>query len=452
MYNQKMKRMVNKWILGLFLLSTSFSWSQDKTAFTLSEAKQYALENHLSVKNANLDIELAINKKDETRGIGLPQMNLQGTFNNFINLPIQVVSASFINPNAKKGETVSFRAGTDFSSAGTLQVNQILFNGSYLVGLQVSKQYVAFSRTLENQTKEQVVFSVIQAYSTLTVALENFRFTDSLLNLTQGLISKQENYFELGLMKQEEMDQLNYSLLIAKNAKTAANIQYQNALVLLKLTMNYPLEKELVAAETSDNLMQKGQQVNGRIANNLSLEVLNKQMILNEYSLKNEKYSRLPTLNGFFQHTYNAYRNEFDFFTNNQWFPQTFVGVQLNVPVLSGGQRYYKIQQAKIVLMKNENQITQLTQSLKMQEIQSKNNLSAALELLDLQKANIELADRIYRNALVKESIGSQGSVEVTQKYNQLLLAQAQLIESKISVFNEQLNLEKLYNQLITKN
>ncbi|MBU2018096.1 MAG: TolC family protein [Bacteroidetes bacterium] len=444
--------MLNNLLLAILLMTSLTSWSQEKTAYTLSEAKEYALENHLTIKNASLDIQSAISKKNETRGIGLPQMNLQGTFNNFINLPVQVVDASFINPNAKKGETVSFRAGTDFSAAGTFQVNQILFNGSYLVGLQVSKQYVEFSRTLESQSKEEVVFSVIQAYNTVVIATENLRFIDSLLRITEELVEKQANYFEIGLLKQEDMDQLNYSLLIAKNAKTSADIQFKNSLVLLKLTMNFPLEKELLVIETSENLINKGQKANGRIENNLGLQILNKQKALNDYSLKNEKFANLPTLNGFFQHTYNAYRNEFDFFSNNQWFPQTFWGLQLNVPVFSGGQRHYKIQQAEIVLQKNENQIMLMSQTLKMQEIQSQNNLSAALEQLDLQKANVDLAEKIYRNAIIMEKIGSQNSVVVTQKYNQVIQAQAQLTAAKISVFNEQLNLEKLYNQLITKN
>lgn len=450
MYNQNTNRMIKKTFLGLFLLSTVAGWSQDKSTFTLSEAKIYALENHLSIKNASWDVQSAIYKKNETRAIGLPQLNLQGTFNQFINLPIQVVDASFINPNAKPGETISFRAGTNYNSAGSLQVSQLLFNGSYLVGLQVSKQYVEFSKTLESQTKEQVVFSVIQAYNTVAVAAENVRFMDSLLAVTQALIDKQVNYFELGLMTPEDMDQMKYSLLIAKNAVTSAETQYKNAIVLLKLTMNYPIEKEITISEDSETLMNKSRVLGGKIENNIGLQTLSGQKELSLYSLKNERYANLPSLNAYFNQTYNAYRNKFDFFTNNNWFSQTFWGMQLSIPIFSGGQRHYRVKQATVSVMKNENMITQLTQSLKMQEVQAKNNLNAAMEQLSLQKSNLELADRIYKNALVKEQIGSQNSIVVTQKYNQLLQSQTQFTAAKLAVFTEQLNLDKLYNQILS--
>lgn len=441
--------MLKNWLLGSSFLIALVGIGQEKSTFSLSQAKQYALEHHVSVRNAALDTEIAIQKKNETRGIGLPQVNLNGTFNNFINLPVQVLPATFLNPNAGPKETIAFRAGTSYNSSATLQVNQILFNGSYLVGLQVSKQYVDFSSTLEKQSQEDVAFAVIQAYNLAAVAKDNLAFVDSLVVITEELVRKQQNYLELGLMKQEDMDQLNYSLLTAKNAKTSANNQYKNAMVMLKLTMNFPLDQNLQLAQASDELMRTNNVAAGSTENNLSLQILQKQMMLNEYSLKNEKYSRLPTLNGFFQQSYNAYRNEFDFFSNNSWYDQNLWGLQLSIPLFSGGQGYARIKQAEIEVMKNQNSIEQLQQALMVQEITAKNNLTTALDQYDMQSANVELAGKIYNNALIKEKIGSESSIVVTQKYNQLLMAQSQLTAAKIQVFNAKLELEKLYNQIL---
>ena len=434
----------------LLLVFHSAIWAQSKK-FTLSEAKQYAYENSLAVKNAELGTQTAALQRKETIGIGLPQMNLEGTFNQFINLPVQVVDASFINPNAAPGETISFRAGTDFSAAGTFQASQILFNGSYLVGLQVSEQYIAFSKVLERQSMEEVIFSVIQAYNLVSVARENLVYVDSMVALTQKLVAKQQNYLELGLMKEEEMDQLNYALLSAKNAQSNAAIQYQNAKVMLKLTMNYPMDQELELAESSDELLSLFQVGNGNLSENLEMKVLDGQLTLNQYALKNQKFSNLPSLNAFFQHTYNAFRNEFDFFSNNQWFQQTFWGLQLSIPVFSGGQRHYKIQQAQVEVMKTENNKALLENALRAREMQALNNLSASRSQYEMQKSNVALAEKIYRNALIKQEVGSESSILVTQKYNQLIQAQSQMTASKIDYFNAKLNLEKLYNRILTQ-
>lgn len=436
------------------LLINGNIWGQDKKAFSLSEAKTWALEHSPTAKNAALGIENSIQKKNETRGIGLPHADITGGFNQFINLPVQVVSANFINPSAPAGETISFKAGTDFSANGTLQVNQILFNGSYLVGLQVSKLFVEFQRTLEQQTLESVVFNVIQAYQIAAVAKDNIAFVDSMVLIAEKLIDKQKNYLELGLMKQDDMDQLSYSLLTSKNAQSDAKIQYNNALIMLKMAMSYPMESDIDITDNSVSLMLKSNISEGesKLENNVNITVLEQQKLLDEYNLKYMKSTNLPSLNASFQHTYNAYRNSFNFFANQKWFPQTFWGLQLTIPIVSGGERYARVKQAEIKVKQDENNLLLTKENLKFQEMQAKNNLTGAMMKLDLQQANIDLAGKIYNNALIRENIGQETSISVTQKYNQLVMAQAQFTSAKLAVFSAKLELEKLYNQILTTN
>jgi outer membrane protein len=435
------------------LLSLMSALSIGQESFSLSEAKSYALSHHLSIQNAALNTENAVNKKNETRGIGLPQADITGTFNYFMNLPVQVVDASFINPNAKPGETVSFRAGTDYSSSTNLQVSQLIFNGSYLVGLQVSKLYVDFQRTFEEQSKEKVVFQVVQAYQLASVAMENQRFMDSMVRTTEKLVKQQEAYLELGLMKSEDMDQMNFSLLQAKSAQRQAKMQVQNAFVMLKLAMNFPIEQEMYIKESEKQLMSNSNvSVSGSVMDNIQVDILSQSILLNQYNLKNLKYASLPSLGSFFQQGYNAYRNEFDFFQSKPWFSQTLVGLQLTVPVFSGGQRHYRVQQARVDVMKSQNELEMLKNGLKAQEVQYRNNLTGAIDKYNLQEANMDLAQKIYDNTLIKKEIGGISSLEVTQKYNQLISAQSQFMASKLEVLNAKLSLEKLYNKLLTTN
>lgn len=440
------------------LLIMTFAWCSilsvsSQTALTLEEAKQYAIEHHLSVQNAQYDIEQAVLQKKETRGIGLPQADISGSFNYFFNLPVQVVDASFINPNAQPGETISFKAGTDYSSTGTLQVNQLLFNGSYIVGLQVAALYVDFQKTFENQTKEDVVFQVIRAYQMLAVAEDNLAFLDSMVQTTERLVQQQEKYLELGMLKAEALDQMNFTMSQVRNAKRQAILQRDNAKVMLKLAMNFPFDQPLTIAESSEDLMSKSNiTTNNSVMNNVQVQILQQQMLLNEYQLKNYKYERLPSLNSFFQQSYNAFRNDFNFFEDRPWFSQTLVGLQLQVPILSGGQRHFKIQRQKVELLKNANDLEQLKLGLKAQEVQYQNNLAGAIDRYDLQNQNMELAQKIYNNAVKKKELGVATELEVTQKYNQLVQAQSELMSAKIDVLEAKLALEKLYNKLLNSN
>jgi outer membrane protein len=144
-------------ITSIMSLLIGAVWSQQ--SFSLSEAKAYALEHNISVRNALQDEEATRQQYIEFRGMGLPQVDINGSFSNFINLPIQVVDASFLNPNAAPGETISFRAGTEFTASGTLQASQLVFNGSYIVGLKAAEYLQVFQSNATLISKEDVVFN-----------------------------------------------------------------------------------------------------------------------------------------------------------------------------------------------------------------------------------------------------------------------------------------------------
>jgi outer membrane protein TolC len=446
-----MKNNLTKIVFSIYFSSFFFgnSYGQTKSTYSLIEAQETAVTNSEKLKNLNFDLEIAKLKIIETRAIGLPQINMNGSFSNFLNLPVQVVSANFINPNAPDGETIAFRAGTDFSATGTLQVNQLLFNGSYIIGLQFSNFYKKLSETAIEKTKEDILFDVTQAYQTVSVAKSNVNFVDSLLIITADLINKQKNYLELGLMNQEDMYQLEFSSLNAQNSLNMAKIQYENSLALLKMTMGLNQNQTVEISDNLTYLLQRTAQLNtGSLTNNMNYVILSMQVTLNEYNLKNKKAANLPSLGAFFQQSYNAFRNEFNFFANEKWYPQTLWGIQMQIPIFSSGSRWSQTSQAKVEIEKSKNALSELNKALEMQQVQLSNNLKNSRQSLELQEKNIALAKKIYENALIKESIGNGTSILVTQKYNQLILAQAQYVGAMLDVFNSKLNLDKLYHSI----
>ena len=438
--------MKNKWFILCLMLAGSQAFAQQ---FTLEEAKEYALEHNLSVINANHDATIAQHQITETRGLGLPQVNFEGNFNHFVNLPVQVMDASFFNPMAPPGSTVAFREGTDYSASGSLTVGQLLFNGSYVVGLQASQKFAEFQTTAGNLKKEEVVFQVIQAYELATIAKENLVFVDSMVVVTERMIEQQQVYFDLGLLLPEDIDQLNISLLSAKNAQLSAKLQYDNSINLLKFAMGYPMDDPIETTNTSEELMSKSAVSTGNLSQNIGMDLAERQVVLSELNLRNMKAKSLPSVNAFFSQTYNAYRTEFNFFADQPWYPQTVWGLSVQVPIFSGLTRRAQVRQAEIKLLKDENSRHQMAENLKLQEIQAKNALTGAQSKFDLQKENVELAQRIYQNAADAKEIGKGNAILVTQKYNQLIAAQAQYLSSQIELFQAKLNLDKLYNKLL---
>jgi outer membrane protein TolC len=215
--------------------------------------------------------------------------------------------------------------------------------------------------------------------------------------------------------------------------------------------MFLPLDQEISLTETTSDLLKKSLLTKGGfISDNFNLKILEKQILLDKLDLKNKKMAFLPILRAQFQHSYVAYRNELNFFANQSWYPQTSWGIQFSIPIYSSGSGRAIISQSKIKLMQDQNTLKITEQALKMQEIQASNNFIGAKQKLALQKENIELAGKIYSNTLLKEKIGKESSIVVTQKYNQLMIAQSQYIGSMVELFQSKITLDKLYNQILT--
>ncbi len=430
------------------VLTTHNSFGQ----MTLLDAKEYALEHHYDIVNADLEYDKAIHKKKEYLSAGMPEAYIKGGFNQFPNLPVQVIDASFFNPLAGEGEVIAFRAGTEFNSSASFNVNQLLFDGSYFIGVQASKLLVELQSIQKSRSREEVLFAVIEAYHIASVASENKLFADSVLELTLELEQKQKGFLDLGLMTQEEFDQIHYAVLRTLNNKENADLQHQNAMALLKYSMNCPLDSLFKLGtdleELSNNALRPAI---GSINDNSILQLLENQIKLSACDVKNNKAGFLPSLSAYFQQGYNAYRTSFDFFEDKPWYSQTSWGIQMTIPVFSSGKGKSTLKQAQIKFMQDENTLKTTQNGLKLQEIQFTNELKSALKQKELQQQNIVLTEKIYKNAILKRNAGKLSNTEVTQKLNQLIMTQAEYTGTLINVFQAKIKLDKLYNKLNLK-
>ena len=439
-----------KYFLFSILFSISFLYqAQDSLSFSMDQAVNYALENHLSIKKSSLELQKSIQQKKETQGIGLPQINAEGSFNHFPNLPVQVLSASFFNPFAPEEEIIAFRAGTKFNTNAALQINQLLFNGSYIVGLEFSRFLIDMQEAFIEKSELEVCYQVKLAYQASVVAKENLVFLDSMLYLTQKTFLQQKDLVELGALSPDELHQIEFLVSSAKSRLKSAEIQYKNSLLALKISMFYPLEKDLILSEDVKSITRNNLLPKGSIENNIDLKILKNQEQLTKYDIKNNIAVKLPSLSASFQHAYNAYRNKFDFFADKPWYPQTIWGIKLGIPIYSGGQKNAKIQQSKIELLKNQNDTKLLEYNLNAQEIQIKRNYQNALINLELQEKNISLAQKIYKNSLIRKDLGAANNLIITQQYNQLISAKTSHNLAYLEVLQTQINLEKIYNQIL---
>lgn len=426
--------------------------AQEKTAFTIAEAEDYAIENNEKIKNANLDITSADKKVWETTAIGLPQVTIEGQFQQLIDIPVSVVDATLFNPLAPEGSVMEFQMGQEFTTNATLNVNQLLFSGSYIVGLQFAKFYKKVAATALDKTKQDTKALVREAYYNALLTQKNVDLLDSIAVTTRQLWDQSKGYFDVGFMLQEDIDQFeitsNRMELNLSNAKSQLNI----AKGLLKLQMGIPLKNEIELSETFDEVIDEIETDNPAlnsfsVENNFNYILMDQQKVLSEYNLKNEKAGYLPSAFAFFSHSQNAFRSEFDFFQDKPWYPTTVWGIGLTIPVTTSGQRMMKVQQAEIRLEKDHNSIEELRRGLEFQELQLKSMFINAYEKMHLEESNVALAQNIYKKSLARKDAGSISALDVTQKQSQLLQAEGSYIAAVMEMLNYKIQIDKLYNK-----
>jgi outer membrane protein TolC len=444
-----------KYSSSIFVLFFLLQWANaQKTVMSLDQARQYGLENRRAMTIADLEILSAQKRVLEATSIGLPQVNMEGNFQQFINIPTSVVDASFLNPNAPPGSTVAFRMGTKYSMNAGITASQLLFDGSYFVGLQVTKHVAEFVGMNKTQVAADLQYQITQAYFNVLMAQANVEIMDSIVLSTEAIYLKMKKMQEIGFMEQEDVDQFEINWSRALAMKNNAQRLYTVSISMLKMQIGYPFDQELAVDEKLNYYLNKMileyGELKSNLEGNIQLMLLEKRKEISEYELKYKKYVHFPQLSTYFQHQYMAFRNEFTFFESGDWFPSTAWGVTLRIPISSGGMRNAQMQMARIDVLKREEEIAETRSMLMFQEIRLIQEFESAIEQLRIEEKNVTLALRIYNNTSQKREIGTASTMEMTQVYAQVLSAQADFIRACSNILMTKNELDNLYGTFNT--
>lgn len=444
---------IKKIILSLFISGTSaVSYAQESFSFSLQEAQNYAIKHNYQNQNAIKDIEIAKKKVWETTAIGLPQVNAEGQIQRFIDIPTQVAPANAFNPLAPEGQLATFQFGLNYNNSVGISASQLIFDGSYIVGLQAAKTYKELSINSQAKTEIELKDAVAQAYYTVLATEKNVVVLKNSLEATQKMLTETQALYREGLTEEQNVDQLELNVNALQTNFEIAEDQRDFAKKLLNIQLGLPIETQVTLTEQLDNLVTTNQNSLAdkkfSAENHIDYELTVTNMKLSQLNLRKEKYSFLPTLSAFFSHQQQNFGNELDVFSGDaRWFPATIVGLNLKLPILTSGARLSKVSQAKIEFEKMENTAKEVEQNLKYQAELAASNFDTAKETFDNQKDNLALAQKIYDKTVKKYDAGIASSLELTQAQNQLLSAEGNYIKAVLDLLNARSALEKSYGQ-----
>ncbi len=471
---------------AIFLFFSTFVSAQDTSSrkldttysrqayhFNLNDCLQYAYIHQKAMANSSLDVEIAKAKVKETTGIGLPQITASGQFLYFPEVA-SVIFPDFITPlvtyalnsnqvaNSKTGQVIPVQSGgasqavklsLTHTAYGSVDLSQILFDGTYLVGLQASKVFRELSTKSLKQTKIQTALAVSKAYYNTLVGKEQLKVLDADIKRVEKNYSDTKALNQNGLVEKIDLSRVELQLNILLTQRIKAQRTQDLGVYALKYQMGMPLENPLFL----DSLDKVAGSIQlPEVADTNSLDPKNRieyslqstQVHLNLLDLKRYRFANLPTLTAIGEYRISLQNNSYVKLLNTIY-PQAFIGLNLNVPVFSGFQRSNRIKEAKFTLRKSENDLKDLGVALKLDLRNSRTTYQNSLDDFKTQEKNQDLAKEIYRVTKIKYEQGIGSSLELNTAEQDLKTAETNYLSSLYNALISKVDLDKSMGILI---
>lgn len=422
----------------VFCLSILSAQAQEPLALSLENAVDYAISHNKTLINSKFAVDKSAQRIKETIAQGLPQINASLDYSNFLG----ATASLQLSPETPPA-IIEFNPTSNFKA----NVNQLVFNGSYYVGIQLSKLAKTITEQSYQKDELNVKEQTIQAYYMILASERILKTIRENKGNAQLIFEKTSNLANAGVIEQTEAKKLSIMVSAVDNAIKSTERQVELGYNLLRLQLGLESDQVIKLTSNLDEIAQQyiiqtisDDQFN--IQNNLDYKLVSMQGEIAKKSIELKKASYLPSVVAFYSYTEKLLKPLFDFS------PKNVVGLNLNIPIISGGQRLSQLNQAKIDYNISENTRDLLTQQLTLQERQLRYNYNNLLEQYLTQKTNVEIATEVLDKMKLKFQQGVVSSLELTSSNNDYLTSESNYTSIMLQLLNAELALRKINSKL----
>ena len=425
--------------------------AQNQHSFTIDEAVVFALENNKNSIYAEKNVLISQKEKWETIAVGLPQISSFFEFNNRIKDPISLIPAEFFGGN--EGEFAEISFGTKQSISGELILNQLLFDGSYLIGLQSIELFLQLSSQAKIKTDLEVKRQVINAYGNALVSAERVKILINNLNNLEKTLLETKKIYENGLTEIENVEQLTITTSSIENSLNYAEKFELLSLNILKLLLGIELSDILILKDNIETVAIKN--INPSLVNqeftlsdNIDYKIALNASEGNKKRLQLEKFKSLPTVSAYISGSYNGYNESFRITNPKQnWYGSSQLGINMSLPIFSSLKRTASTQKAKIELDKALLNLEETENTLNLEVEKAKSDYTYSINNYETALKNLTLAKSIEKKNQIKFYEGLASSFDLRQAQNQLYAIQNEYLEATLKIIENKINLEILLNK-----
>jgi len=424
--------------LGLFAQNKS----NDTMSMSLSQAIDYAMTNNPDLKNAYADIAIADQTVKEVKAIGIPQVRGQINFQDAIQKQVFVFPIN--------GVATPIRVGNTYTTQAAINVSWLLLDGTYFLGLKAAKEFTGLSKKISSKTEADIKIDVAKTYFLALIANENISLLDASCQTLTKTYNQVKALNKEGFTETLDVDRIRLQLNNLEISKQKLKDQYSIVLGLLKSKIGLNQD---VNIKLSDNISDLNNRFNVAdtsasvdLNKRADFQILKQQLVLNKMDVKRYQYGKLPNLAGAFTVQQSNFGEKIDY---SNWYGNSFLALQANIPLFSGFANDAKIQKAKIQQLKTENTINKVENLIDLEVQQTKLKYLRAMEYVVQQTENLELAKRIVNITTIKYNEGVGSNLELTTSIQDLKTTQTNYLSAVYDLLVAKLDFQVALGQSI---
>ena len=421
---------------------------------TLEDCIELALKNNENLKNSILDENISKAVSKEYLSIGLPQIYVDGGLKYNYEVQKSLIDISRFMPGVPEGTEQEVQFGQTYEGRFDFMIDQMIFNGSYFVGLKATKELEKLSNKLTQRTEIDIYESVSKAYYTVLNTKSRIDLVKSNIERLLTLLEESQQLYDNGFIEKLDIDRITVSYNNLQSEKIKTDRLYDLSLFVLKFQIGIPLNQEIkLIGNLNEDILENFDFDLSKFDYNKRIEysILKTDRNLKNYDLKNNRSQYLPQIYLNYNYGLNTSASSYDlFFDSYRWKNFGTVGLNLVVPIFDGFLKRSKINQSKYKIEQIDNQLLFLERSIDLQINQSVVDYSNSKESLEITSKNVDLALSIYNASEKKYKEGVGSNLEVLNANAGLKQAQTNYYNAVYEVIISKINLEKtlgtLYN------
>lgn len=428
--------------------------AQDVQVMDLTQCIDYALENNTDVKNSELEKKVSSAIISERLSTGLPQVNANLDLSDNFALRVTKLPAIILDPNAAEGEVVNAQFGTQWGGTGSVSVSQMIFDGSFFVGLEAARALADLTEKEHKSSQIDVIENVSKAYYAILVNNASLELLQRNMGRLDTLLFETEQMYINGFAEKIDVNRLKveHNNLKTTLANTERGIGVFNDL--LKIQMGMPVQEELRLAERLEDIVLEIEIDLGEnfdVANRMDYSILESNKTLALLNEKSIKVQYLPKVDFYLSGGALAQSNTFSdiFDIDNEWNGFGVAGITVNMPIFDGFRKRSQIQQRSINVQKIDNSMSAFREFVAVDVERMQVNMRNSAASIEAQRENMEMAEEVYETTRLKYQQGIGSNLEVVTADAAYKNAQTNYFNSVYDALVAKIELDKALGRIL---